>query len=112
MLSFDDNVVLNVRDNSNKCKRDDEASSKLCHCRLGHVWKGRMECLIREGILQPLDFSNSEECNNCIEGAYTKTIKNGATRSSGILELIHTDICGPFSITSVDGFDSLLEILL
>ena len=25
-------------------------------------------------------------------------------RSSGLLELIHTDICGPFNVRSVDGF--------
>ena len=33
-----------------------------------------------------------------------KQIKKGAIRSSELLELIHTDICGPFSVTSVDGF--------
>jgi hypothetical protein len=102
MLSFDDNPVLNVCDNSNKRKRDDETSSKLWHCRLGHISKGRMERLIREEILQPLDFSYSKQCIDCIKGKYAKTIKKGATRSSGILELIHTDICGSFPITSVD----------
>jgi hypothetical protein len=61
-----------------------------------------MERLIREEILQPLDFSYSKQCIDCIKGKYAKTIKKGATRSSGILELIHTDICGPFPITSVD----------
>ena len=33
-----------------------------------------------------------------------KQIKKGAIQSSGLLELIHTDICGPFSVTLVDGF--------
>jgi hypothetical protein len=66
MLSFDDNPVLIVCDNSNK--RKDETSSKLWHCRLGHISKGRMERLIREEILQPLDFSDSEQCIDCIKG--------------------------------------------
>jgi transposase InsO family protein len=32
----------------------------------------------------------------------------GVVRSTEILELIHTDICGPFPIESVDGFDSFI----
>jgi hypothetical protein len=33
-----------------------------------------------------------------------KIKKDGAKRNLGILELIHTDICGPFNVKSVDGF--------
>ena len=27
----------------------------------------------------------------------------------GILEIIHTDICGPFPVTTVDGYDSFTD---
>jgi len=47
---------MNVYDKSNKHKRNNETSSKLWHCRLGHITKGIMERLISEEILQPLDF--------------------------------------------------------
>jgi hypothetical protein len=67
-----------------------------------------MERLIREDILHSLDFSDSEQCIDCIKGKFAKTIKKGATRSSGLLEIIHTDICGPFPVTSVDGYDSFI----
>jgi hypothetical protein len=30
------------------------------------------------------------------------------TRSSGVLEIIHADICGPFNIRSIDGFNSFI----
>ena len=63
-----------------------------------------MEHLIIEEILHPLDFSDLENCINCIKRKYVKQIKKGAIWSLGQLELIHTDICGPFSVTSVDGF--------
>ena len=98
--------MMNVCDVTNKRKRSitNETSSKLWHCRLGHISKGRMECLIREEILHQLDFSDSEHCIDCIKGKYVKQNKKGAIRSSGLLELIHTDICGPFSVTSVNGF--------
>jgi hypothetical protein len=31
-----------------------------------------------------------------------------ATRSSSVLEIIHTDICGPFNVKSVDVFNSFI----
>ena len=35
-------------------------------------------------------------------------VKKGANRSTGPLQIIHTDICGPFPIMSIDGFDSFI----
>jgi len=89
---------------------NNETSSKLWHYRLGHISRGRIERLIKEDILHPLDFSdaNVEHCIDCIKGKYAKKIKKGANRSTGVLEIIHTDICGPFNVKSVDGFDSFI----
>jgi hypothetical protein len=65
--------------------------------------------LIKEDILIPLDFSNSDYCIDCIKGKYAKQVKKGeAKRSVGVLEILHTDICGPFPVKSVDGFDSFI----
>ena len=53
---------------------DNETSSKLWHCRLGHISRGRIERLIKDNILHPLDFSdaNVEHCIDCIKGKYAK----------------------------------------
>jgi hypothetical protein len=68
-----------------------------------------MEHLIKEEILAPLDFSNLGHYIECIKGKYVKHIKKtGATRSSGVLEIIHTDICGPFNVSFVDSLIHLL----
>ena len=69
--------------------------------------EGGIERLIKEDILHPLDFSDAdvEHCIDCIKGKYTKKIKNGANRSTRVLKIIHIDICGPFNVKSVDGFD-------
>jgi hypothetical protein len=75
---------------------------------LGHISRGRIERLIKEEILHPLDFSNFDQCIECIKGKFVKQIKKGVVRSTEILELIHTDICGPFPIESVGGFDSFI----
>jgi hypothetical protein len=55
-----------------------------------------IEQLIREEILYPLDFSNPDQCIECIKGKYMKQIKKGVKRSAKVSKIIHTDICGPY----------------
>jgi hypothetical protein len=95
---------------SSKCKRcNDATSAKLWHYRLGHILRGRIERLIKDDILIPLDFSNLDYFIDCIKGKYAKQVKKSeAKRSAGILEIVHTDICGLFPVKSVDGFDSFI----
>ena len=50
-------------------------SSKLWHCRLGHISKGRIERLVKSEILPLLEFSDLEQCVDCIKGNYIKQIK-------------------------------------
>ena len=64
--------MMNVSDVNHKRKRGNETSSKLWHFRLGHISKGRMECLIREEILPKLDFSDLEQCVDCTKGKFAK----------------------------------------
>jgi hypothetical protein len=66
----------NVNDYSSKNKRKkiDDVSLKLWHRRLGHILKRRIECLVKESILSPLEFSNFEKCIDCIKGKYVKQI--------------------------------------
>ncbi|GJV61682.1 putative RNA-directed DNA polymerase [Tanacetum coccineum] len=106
LLSF--NVNENV--NQNKRKQDIEISSKLWHQRLGHISRDRMTRLVKDEVLPNLDFSDFEKCVECIKGKMTKGNKKGATRSSGLLELIHTDICGPFP-SGIGGHKSFITFI-
>ena len=83
---------------TNKQKRVQDVSSKLWHYRLGHILRGRIERLIKKSILLPLEFSDLEQYIDCIKGKYVKKIKKDAKRSTSILEMVHTDICCPFSV--------------
>ena len=56
-----------------------------------------------EGILDPLDFSDFQVYVECIKGKQTNVRKNDANRCGDVLELIHTDICGPFLTSSWNG---------
>ena len=81
-----------------------ECSVFLWHKRLGHISIERMMRLMKSDILPQLDFSDWNVCVDCIKGKQTKHItKNDATRSNELLELIHTDIYGPFDAPSWNG---------
>ena len=81
-----------------------------------------MERLVKDGILSNLDFIDLDVCVYCIKGKQTKHTKKGATRSEELLEIVHTDICGPFDspsfgnekylITFIDDFSCYFYIYL
>ena len=83
----------------------DESSAYLWHKRLGHISKERIMRLVNSEILSHLDFTDwNDICVDCIKGKQTKHIsKKSATRSIGLIDLIHTDICGPFDVPSWGG---------
>jgi hypothetical protein len=114
LLSHSDIVnVLDTPENDpassvNKKRSDGETSSKLWHYRLDHISRGRIERLVKEQILHPLDFTNLEQCRDCIKGKFVKQIKKIVEHSTRVLEIIHTDICGLFPIRTVDRFNSFI----
>ena len=56
-----------------------------------------------ERILDPLDLSDFQVCIECIKGKQTNVGKKDVNMCGDILELIHTDICGPFPTSSWNG---------
>ena len=54
-------------------------------------------------ILDSLDMTDFQVCIECIKGKQIEKRKLGANRCTDVLELIHTDICGPFPIASWNG---------
>lgn len=70
---------------------------------MGHISKERMQRLIKNEVLPQLDFTDSWICVDCIKGKQTKQTKKEATRSTQLLEIIHTDICWPFDVPSFGG---------
>ena len=76
MLSLND-CALHVNNVCNDEKRwkGVSTSSKLWHRRLGHISRGRIERLIKNDILLPLDFTDADKCVDYIKGKYAKTIK-------------------------------------
>ena len=80
-----------------------ENSAYLWHKRLGLISKERLQRLVKNEILPNPEFTDLGLCVDCIKGKQTKPNKKGATRSNQLLEIIHTDICGPFDFPSFNG---------
>jgi len=77
-----------------------EQSAFLWYKRLGHISRERMKRLIKNEILLYLDFTDLNICVGCIKGKQAKHTKKEATRSTQLLEIVHTNICGPFDVSS------------
>jgi hypothetical protein len=107
-ISVENEKVPSSTNVNRKRKKIQIDSSKLWHCRLGHISRGRIDRLVKAEILPPLQLSELDQCVDCIKGKYVKKVKKDAKRSAGNLEIIHTDICGPFPVKSVDGYDSFI----
>ena len=66
---------------------------------LGHIGVKRMKKLHKDGLLKSLDYESFDACEPCLMGKMTKTPFSGTTeRASDLLEIIHTDVCGPMSV--------------
>lgn len=89
------NDVMHVHAGTKRCVMN-ENSSTLWHRRLGHISINRIKRLVKDGVLNTLDFTDFNTCVDCIKGKHTsKSKKTSVHRSSELLEIIHTDICSP-----------------
>ena len=71
----------------------------LWYLRLGHINSNRIQRLIKDGLLETMDFDEFLVCESCLEGKMTKRPFNAkGRRVQDLLELIHSDVCGPMSI--------------
>ena len=82
-----------------KCSVINEKSSTLWHKRLGYISIKIIKRLVNDGVLEAFDFTDFDICVDCIMGKQTNmTKKQSARRTSDILEIIHTDISGPYDV--------------
>lgn len=77
------------------------------HRRYGHIGFGGLEKLIKSNVVNGLDrniqFPKLNFCEPCINGKMTRIPFGTRTKSNRILEIIHSDICGPITPETHDG---------
>ena len=88
-----------------RCKVNNDSATYLWHYRLGHIGVKRMKKLHTDGILESLDYESLDACEPCLMGKMTKTPFSGTMeRATDLLEIIHTDVCGPMNIEARGGY--------
>ena len=77
----------------------------MWHCHLGHIGVKRMKKLHADGLLESLDYESFDTSESCLMGKMTKTMFFGKMeRANNLLEIIHTDVCGPMSVEAHGGY--------
>ena len=68
-----------------------------------------MKKLHTDGLLESLDYESLGTCEPCLMGKMTKTPFFGTmVRITDLLEIIHTDVCGPMNIKAPDKYHYFL----
>jgi transposase InsO family protein len=103
VLNLDDSPICNISDK--RSRPNDLSPTYIWHCRVGHTSEKRMKKLHNDGLLTSFDFESYDTCEACLLGKMTKMHFSGfPERASDLLELIHTDVCGPMSMAATGGY--------
>ncbi|KAL0291547.1 UNVERIFIED_CONTAM: hypothetical protein Sradi_7023000 [Sesamum radiatum] len=79
--------------------------SMIWHARLDHISKDRIRRLVDTKSLEVDDLDHLPTCESCLKGKMTKKPFVGQSAiAKGLLDLVHTDVCGPLSIPARGGF--------
>jgi GAG-pre-integrase domain/Integrase core domain len=97
------NEILNNETRNVRQKLTHQDSTALWHKRLCHISQQRITRLVQSEILWPLNMSDLGPYIECAKGKQTSTHKYTANHMTNVLELIHTDMCGPFPTTTRNG---------
>ena len=93
-----------------------QSSDELCelwHRRMDHLRHPALRMLTEMTTGMPESSTESSGvCRGCALGKYTKTaFPSSDSRSEGVLQLIHSDLCDPMSSTSLTGYDYYITFI-
>ncbi|KAL0395400.1 UNVERIFIED_CONTAM: hypothetical protein Slati_4506200 [Sesamum latifolium] len=88
-----------------KYKVDDHENAQIWHARLGHIYKDRIKKLVDSKNIEIDDLDHLSTCESCLKGKMTKKPFVGQSAiANGLLDFVHTDVCGPLSTPARGGF--------
>ena len=95
-------MEINTYESNHKRKECSSVNqAELWHLRLGHINLDRIRRLVTSGYLNPLDVTTLPVYEPCLEGKMTmRPFKAKGYRAKEVLDLIHTDLCGPMSASA------------
>lgn len=91
----------------NKCLTAQTNASQLWHSRYGHLNFGSLNKMVKQNMVIGLktSFGNDIVCETCAKSkiCVKKFPKSSENRATEILDLVHSDICGPMNKKSIGG---------
>jgi hypothetical protein len=77
----------------------------LWHKRLSHISEKGLDFLRKKNLLSGLKDGKMDVCENCMAGKQTRVsfIRHDSSRKNDMLELVHSDVCGPLKVRSING---------
>jgi hypothetical protein len=103
VLNLEDKSICNI--NTKRARLSNFNPTFIWHCRLCHINKKHIEKLHKDGLLSSFDFKSFDTCESCLIWKMTKAPFNGQSeKASDLLELVHTDVCGPMSFMARGDF--------
>ena len=76
---------------------------KLWHKRMGHIHHGELK-LLHEMVtgVPEVSTEHDDACKGCVLGKFAKaSFPRSDIRSEGVLDLVHSYVCGPMSTKSL-----------
>ena len=68
--------------------------------------------MVTGGLISPLDVTALPVCESCLEGKMTlRPFKVIGYRAKEVLDLIHTDLCGPMSTSARGGYEYFITFI-
>src|SRR6266487_4225588 len=82
-----------------------EMKASLLHRRLSHISEKGLNVLAKKDVLPGLKNADLEKCSHCMTGKQTRVSfkKHPPSRKSELLQLVHSDVCGPLKVKSFSG---------
>ena len=83
---------------------EDGSSPNLLHKRLGHMSEKGLHILAKKALIPFTKGNSLNPCDYCLFGKHHRvSFSKSSKRKSNILELVYSDVCGPFEVESLGG---------
>lgn len=87
-------------------------NENLWHRRMGHICNNNLQNVKKSCYGINCDVNSNEQYVTCVSGKQTrKSFKESGNRATGLLEIIHSDVVGPFQQKSFSGNRYLLTFV-
>lgn len=90
------------------CLLTSAVNGETWHRRLGHINSNDMNKMKRCGLVEGLEYTDTFttsklSCEVCCEGKQTRLPFAAGSRATEILQIVHSDVCGPMEKQSIGG---------